>query len=252
MPEQLMPNPWLSIITVCFNDAKNLQRTLNSIRNQHCNLIQSIVIDGGSTDHSLDIIHSNPDVITDWISEKDEGLYDAMNKGLTFVKGDYILFLNAGDVFHNDNVVHLTKASNEGEDVLYGDAIIVNEDGSFKSPLHKKTPHHLNWKSFKNGMVVCHQAIFVKFSISAQYNLKYKIAADIDWAIRTLKNSTSTRYLGFIVCDFQTGGLSSNRKILALLERWIILRRHFGILSTLYSHLRILYEFIQSRLKRLL
>ena len=236
--------PWLSIITVCYNDSNNLSRTIQSIRNQQCDFIQSIVIDGGSIDNTLSIIHENSDVISDWISEKDRGLYDAMNKGIALVKGKYILFLNAGDLFHDPQVVSFAKSNGNDADVIYGDAIIVNQDGSYKSQSHKKTPPRLTWKSFKYGMVVCHQSMFIKSIIAMKYDIKFKISADIDWAIRTVKNAKTTKYLGITICDFQTGGLSSQYKRLALMERWTILSTHFGVVTSLISHGKIIYKFI--------
>jgi glycosyltransferase involved in cell wall biosynthesis len=235
MPER--SNPWLSIITVCLNDCKNLIRTLQSIRDQKCPYIQCILVDGDSIDDTKTVIESNLDVITDWISEKDKGLYDAMNKGMQMAKGEYILFLNAGDVFHDTQVVSYAYEHHAMEDILYGDAIFVHEDGTYKSPRHKVLPTTLDLRSFKNGMVVCHQALFVKSSVAATYNLKYKIAADLDWAIRSIKIARNTRYLGITVCDFQAGGLSSRRRRLALIERWKILSGEYGWFETMRSHL---------------
>ncbi len=235
----------LSIITVCFNDQDNLAKTLNSIRSQGYKYIQSIIIDGGSKDNTKTLIQSNLDIINYWISEPDAGLYDAMNKGLKQVHGDYVLFLNAGDIFHNTSVVAHAMQSAGGADLLYGDAIIVYEDGSYKSPLHKVTPKSLNWQDFKNGMVVCHQAIFAKPTITATYNIDYKIAADIDWAIRTIRQAKSIQYLSIIICDFQTGGLSSKKRSLALKERWIILEKYFGTWNTIISH----FKFLVRRIK---
>lgn len=231
------PKPWLSIITVCYNDSKNLTRTLQSIRDQNCDFIQCILVDGGSTDNTKTVIEAHLDVITDWVSEKDNGLYDAMNKGLRMSKGEYILFLNAGDIFHTNQVVRYAYSHHASQEILYGDADFVHEDGTYKSPRHKELPTTLDWRSFKYGMVVCHQALFVKSSVAATYDLSYKIASDLDWAIRSVKNAKSTKYLGIKVCDFQTGGLSSKRRKLALIERWKILYIEFGWLQALWSHL---------------
>lgn len=245
-------NPWLSIITVCLNDCNNLIRTLQSIRDQQCDNIQSILVDGDSSDATKTVIHDYLDVITDWVSEKDQGLYDAMNKGMRMAKGEYILFLNAGDVFNHAQVISYAYTHHSTEDILYGNAIFVHEDGTYKSPRHKVLPTTLDLRSFKNGMVVCHQALFVKSSVAATYDLNYKIAADLDWAIRSIKQARNTKYLGITVCNFQAGGLSSRRRKSALLERWRILSREFGWFETLCSHLSIPLKFVLWKTKSIL
>ena len=165
-------NPWLSIITACLNDGKNLKKTIQSIRDQQADFIEYIIVDGKSNDDTLNIIEENKQIIQAWLSEKDEGVYDAMNKGLKMVNGQYILFMNAGDTFYNTSVLRNIKEQQRDEDVLYGNAIFVHEDGKYKSPRHKILPSNLDWKSFKNGMVVCHQALLIKKTMVASYNLK--------------------------------------------------------------------------------
>lgn len=235
---------WLSIVTVCYNDEKNLTRTLDNLRRQPKDHVQIIVIDGGSEDNSKNIIQANQDLISDWVSEKDKGLYDAMNKGIQMCRGQYIVFLNAGDVFHDDHVLPYVFQNHQNADILYGDSIFVHQDGSYKSPRHKIIPKSLNWKSYKKGMVICHQALFVKSSIAVLYNTTYKVCADLDWAIRSTKKAASTCNLGITVCDFQDDGISSRKRIQALIERWRILSHHYGIWQTFWNHLSIPLAFI--------
>lgn len=236
-------NPWLSIITACLNDGKNLKKTIQSIRDQQADFIEYIIVDGKSNDDTLNIIEENKQIIQAWLSEKDEGVYDAMNKGLKMVNGQYILFMNAGDTFYNTSVLRNIKEQQRDEDVLYGNAIFVHEDGKYKSPRHKILPSNLDWKSFKNGMVVCHQALLIKKTIVASYNLKYKVAADLDWAIRSVKNASRIRNLKFIICNFQFGGMSDIQKKKALQERWHILIDHYGLITTLWCHLKIPFTY---------
>ena len=231
--------PWLSIITVCYNDAKNLSRTLQNIREQRSKTIQLIVVDGDSTDDTKSVIRSYQDVITDWISEKDGGLYHAMNKGLRLAKGEYIVFLNAGDVFHDPQVISFIYHHHHNEEILYGDAVFVDQEGTFKSSRHKKIPKELNWLSFRDGMVICHQALIVKSTKAVLYDTQYQVCADLDWAIRITKKAESTLNLGMTVCDFQRGGISDKRRNTALLERWRILHKYFGLKATLWSHIKI-------------
>lgn len=231
--------PWLSIITVCYNDAKNLSRTLQNIREQRSKSIQLIVVDGDSNDDTISVIRSYQDVITDWISEKDAGLYHAMNKGIRLAKGEYVVFLNAGDVFHDPQVISFIHNHHHNEEILYGDAVFVDQEGTFKSSRHKKIPKELNWLSFRDGMVICHQALIVKTAKAVLYDIQYQVCADLDWAIRIAKKAESTRNLGITVCDFQRGGISDKRRNTALLERWRIQQKHFGLKATLWSHIKI-------------
>jgi glycosyltransferase involved in cell wall biosynthesis len=238
-PEQ---GPLLSIITVCLNDLENLKSTLGSITSQTYPNKEIIIIDGGSKDGSVEFIQSNANRISYWSSEPDKGLYDAMNKGIQKSKGDYILFLNAGDTFHNDQVAEYAMLHAGESDILYGDAVMVNKDQSYRGLRHKKLPPSLSWKDFSQGMVVCHQALFIKPMVIVPYDLKYKISADIDWAIRCLRMTNSVKNLGITICHFQAGGLSSRRRRLALKERWDIIKKHFGFWKALWSHLVILYK----------
>lgn len=236
--------PWLSIITVCFNDAKNLLRTLQNIREQRSKRIQLIVVDGDSNDDTKSVIRSYRDVITDCISEKDAGLYHAMNKGILLARGEYLVFLNAGDVFHDPQVIAFIYNHQQNEHILYGDADFVDQEGVFKSRRHKKIPKELSWLSFRNGMVICHQALIVKKDKVLLYDTQYEVCADLDWAIRITKEAESTRNLGITVCDFQRGGISDKRRNRALLERWRILQKHFGLIATLWSHVKIPKAFL--------
>jgi glycosyltransferase involved in cell wall biosynthesis len=231
--------PWLSIITVCFNDAQNLSRTLKNIRDQRSKTIQLIVVDGDSNDDTKSVIRSYRDVITDYLCEKDDGLYYAMNKGIALAKGEYVVFLNAGDVFHDPQVIAFIHNHHRNEDILYGDAFFVDQEGDFKSRRHKKIPKKLNWLSFRDGMVICHQALIVKTAKALLYDTQYEVCADLDWAIRITKEAESTRNLGITVCDFQRGGISDKRRSRALLERWHILQKHFGLKATLWSHIKV-------------
>lgn len=230
----------LSVITVCYNDAKNLLITLENVRQQTYPHIECIVVDGGSTDETMQVIMASSERIQHWVSQPDNGLYDAMNRGMKMASGDYLIYLNAGDRFYNEQVVAHAMSQSSGHDVLYGDAIVVNQDGSYKSLRHKKVPSKLDWMSFTQGMVVSHQALIISTSIVEPYDLKYKITADIDWAIRCLQKSKSTYHLGVTICKFQTGGISSQRRASALPERWKILNHHFGLIRTTWAHLIIL------------
>ena len=153
---------FFSVITVTYNAEKTLERTIRSVREQkNCN-IEYIIIDGGSSDRTLEIINRSSDCVDKWISEPDKGLYDAMNKGLKQATGDYLLFLNAGDTLQgNDAIAKITQVAERENipDILYGETDLVDNNGQFIAHRRLRTPERLTWKSFRMGMLVCHQAL---------------------------------------------------------------------------------------------
>ena len=121
----------LSIITVTYNAEQTLERTLKSVRSQSYSDIEHIVVDGKSTDNTISLIKKLEGDKMKWISEPDQGLYDAMNKGIKMATGDYLCFLNAGDTFFNENTVKLIMQSNNTADIFYGETAIVDINGKF-------------------------------------------------------------------------------------------------------------------------
>ncbi len=233
----------VSIITVVYNAAESLKKTVKSIQSQTHQDIEYIVVDGKSTDGTLQVIEQHAATITKFISEKDQGIYDAMNKGLALATGELVLFMNAGDLFYNSTTLADSLQGYIDEDVLYGDAAIMNTSGlAYKLRDHKCPPRQLTWRSLQRGMVVCHQSLLVRRSIAPFYELRYKIAADIDWTIRLLKQSTRVKNTHLVVCKFLEGGTSSQRRNRSWLERWKILQQHYGIVLTSINHLGFLLE----------
>ena len=171
------PHPKFSIITVTYNAGKVLEDTIQSVVFQTYRNVEYIIVDGGSTDNTLEIAHKYRERISKIISEPDKGLYDAMNKGIRIATGDFLCFLNAGDELHENEtlqqMVHSLKGT-EMPDVMYGETAIVDEEGHFLHMRRLSTPEQLNWKSFKQGMLVCHQAFFPRreLAIANLYNLR--------------------------------------------------------------------------------
>ena len=149
-------HPKFSIITVTYNAGKVLEDTIQSVITQTYKNVEYILVDGGSTDNTLNIINQYRSMIQQVVSEPDQGLYDAMNKGIRMATGDYICFLNAGDAFHEDDtlqqMVHSIAVNNTLPDVLYGETAIVDEEGHFLRMRRLSTPEHLTWKSFQHGI----------------------------------------------------------------------------------------------------
>jgi glycosyltransferase involved in cell wall biosynthesis len=245
--------PIISVITVTYNAELLLEGTIQSIIQQTYPNIEYVVVDGASKDTTVQIIEKYAQMgkINTWISEKDNGLYDAMNKAIRLAKGDYIIFMNAGDSFYGNNTLEnifkntIEKSKNsENADIYYGDAQIL-EDGTHKilglrsQITPHKLPKSLSWRSMRMGMVVCHQAFIVKRSIAGFYDTNYQLSADIDWVIRCLKKSTQVIDTKQIICNFIQGGLTTQRRKKSLSERYEILKKHFGIFANWLNHVSI-------------
>ncbi|HQH41247.1 MAG TPA: glycosyltransferase family 2 protein [Bacteroidales bacterium] len=237
--------PKCSIITVVYNGESVLPLTLQSIICQTFKSYEYIVIDGASVDGTIDFIRNNQMHIGKWISEKDQGLYDAMNKGLALAQGEYVWFLNAGDRIFDEQTLERTFAEAPPDaDIIYGDTMIADDQGKDIGPRRLKPPENLSWKSLRDGMVVCHQSVIVKRSLAETYDIRYKVAGDYEWLIRVLKKAKTAYYTGFYVCRFLEGGINKKRIIKALAERFEVMVRHFGLLPTLLRHFVIGWRFI--------
>ncbi len=243
-----MNKPKISIITVVFNGEKYIEKTVQSVVSQDYDNIEYIIIDGKSTDNTIKILEAYRNKIAVLISEKDKGIYDAMNKGQQAATGDLLWFLNGGDYIPNPDTVSKLLKNYQNEDVIYGQAGIVNEKNEFLGLRRLVVPPKLTWKSFRLGMVVCHQALLVKRTISQLYDLNYQIAADIDWAIRTVKKAHFTKYVPIIVCYYLEGGFSDKKRIESLKERWHIMRKHYGFGLTFISHIQIVINILLYKL----
>jgi glycosyltransferase involved in cell wall biosynthesis len=243
--------PKLTIITITYNAERFLERTILSITEANQNFdIEYLVIDGSSKDGTVSIIEKYDKHISRWISEPDGGLYDAMNKGLAMATGEYVWFLNAGDEIHDGQVLsRLFEQFSTEADVYYSDALFVNNDGSAVGLRSQVTPHslpqNLKWQDMALGMKVCHQAFIVRRTIALKYDIS-NLSADIGWEIECLKASTKTVYLDFVLCKYLTGGLSVQKHRQSLIDRFKVLKKHFGLLPTIWHHAIIFWRKISS------
>ncbi len=237
-----MDKPVFTVITVTYNAGETLIPTIESVCNQTYPHVEYILIDGASTDQTLEIAHAYQARIATLISEPDQGLYDAMNKALRYATGDYICFLNAGDRFHSltllSDIAAPLKTQSCAPDVLYGQTVLIDSTGRYLRMRHYSAPEKLSWKSFQKGMLVCHQAFWVKRSLWEPYDLQYRFSADFDWCIRMLKKSTLCFYTHRILIDYLDEGLTTQNHKASLLERFRIMTVHYGWLLTLWAHLR--------------
>lgn len=232
-------HPKFSIITVTYNAGAVLEDTIQSVITQTYRNVEYIIVDGGSKDHTLNIINRYREHIHTLVSEPDKGLYDAMNKGIRLATGDYLCFLNAGDELHEDDTLQLMVHSITGTelpDVLYGETAIVDEEGHFLRMRRLSAPENLNWKSFKDGMLVCHQAFFPRRELAEPYDLRYRFSADFDWCIRIMKKSHTLHNTHLTLIDYLNEGMTTRNHRASLHERFRIMCRHYGYLSTLARH----------------
>lgn len=246
-----MKNPLkISIVTVVYNGQQLIERTIKSIVNQTYSNIEYIIIDGASTDNTLDIIKPYSSKITKIISEKDKGIYDAMNKGLQLATGEYILFINAGDELYSSTILTQIFSSEINADAYYGNTTVTNENEVLIGDRRLAPPEHLTWKSLQRGMCVSHQSFIAKRSLCEEYNITYRIAADFDWVIRVLKKSEKVVNTRNYVSKFLEGGASQKRQIQGLKERFRIMVKHYGLFATLWNHLYILLRYPIHKLTR--
>ncbi|NPA36731.1 MAG: glycosyltransferase [Chlorobi bacterium] len=247
----------ISLITVTFNCANTLNDTLNSVRKQNCRNLEYIIIDGASTDGSVDIIKNNNDIISYWSSSADEGLYDAMNKGIRQATGDYIGFLHSDDMFFSDNT--LNKIFNALEsytpDVLYGDLQYVNaSDTSKVVRLWKSNAFHPGL--LKMGWMPPHPTLYIKREVMVKtgfFNTSYKIAADYDYILRLFsKHAKNFYYHPHVIIKMRLGG-ESNKSIKNIIKkskedlRALKTNKAGGLLTLILKNLRKLPQFLNHR-----
>lgn len=237
----------ISIITVVYNGVKYLESTIQSIAGQTSKDFEYLVIDGGSTDGTLDIIKKYESKIDYWITEPDKGLYDAMNKGLKRASGDFVWFINAGDkVYDAETVGKLIALAKKTEaDLLYGETLVINEKGNPIGMRRQPAPENLTWTSLKLGMVVCHQSFIPARRIAPLYDLNYSCSSDIDWVIKCLKKADNIVNSKLILSQFLDGGRSKKTIFPSIKERFRIMVTNYGFIITLLNHISIALRFFR-------
>lgn len=239
--------PKVSIITISFNAEKYIERTIKSVVAQTYSNLEYIIVDGSSKDNTTNIIKKYDTMISSWISEPDKNLFDAMNKGLEMATGDYVLFMNSGDCIQSNNSLENLMKNAQNADLIYSKAEYIDKNGN-RRVWHKitPTPSKLNVRSFLNGMVVCHQCMIVKKTISPYYRIEpWKISNDIDWAIRVMKNVKKVHFIDDTFCLYLEGGISKNNRVKAAMERFNILVLHFGWVPTIIQQVKIILQLIR-------
>lgn len=245
--------PLLSIVTVSRNAEREMKLTADSIALQTFRNFEWIVIDGASTDATVEVArHIGDPESTIIVSEPDRGVYDAMNKGLSLVKGTYVLFLNAGDRLHSADTLQIiadTAVRHDYPGIIYGQTDIVNVDGRKISDRHLLAPDSLTLQSFANGMVVCHQSFVALTELTQPFDLRYRFSADYDWCIRCLQHSRHNVNARCTIADYLAGGQTSANRRRSLAERFKIMSTYFGTAASAARHVRFLSRHLLNRLR---
>lgn len=230
----------LSVITVTYNAAHTLERTLRSVQEQTFPYIEHVIVDGNSRDDTIALIQQYENEKMNWVSEPDKGLYDAMNKAARRATGDYLCFLNAGDTFFaTDSVERMMQNMESGPspDIIYGETAIVDEKGTFLHMRRLKAPEKLTWRSFQQGMLVCHQAFVVKNKLFEPYDLSYSFSSDFDWCIRMMKKAEGIQNSHLTLINYLHEGMTTIHRKTSLKERYCIMVKYYGQVSTFFHHI---------------
>ena len=232
----------LTVATVCYNAAEELEKTIQNVATQTYPNIEYIVIDGNSKDNTVEIIKKHESKISNWISEPDKGIYDAMNKAIQLAKGDYILFMNAGDTFSKNTIIEEIfleiyqkfDKTTDFPDLIYGDYTVVNQ--TFSETV-KAEALEKPWR----GMKFCHQSMLLKTKLAQKqlFSGNY-VTSDFEQVYELYQKGISFYYFPKSIANFKTDGLSSKNKIKVRFESKEIVNKHDKSLKTLISFWKLI------------
>lgn len=232
----------ITIITINRNNSKGLDKTIRSVIEQSYTNYEYIIIDGASTDESIEVIKKYAENINYWVSEPDKGIYDAMNKAIDRASGEWICFMNSGDSFYNQNALNdiFEKESDNisGFDVIYGNTVMITRPVIFLS-----IPVQLDLMPIDKPF--CHQSVFVRLNVQKAYkfNLDYKICADYDFFLSLYKNGFKFKYIDCIVACFDTiDSFSAN-------DSWLVVEEHCRI-KGIHSKVKVYSLIIKKKFRR--
>jgi glycosyltransferase involved in cell wall biosynthesis len=232
----------ISIITSVYNNKDTIKDAIKSVLNQTYKNIEYIVVDGGSTDGTVEVIKQYEDKIDKFISEPDKGIYDGLNKGIKLATGDVIAFLHSDDIYPDNNTIEkiMNLFNKDNVDGVYGDLIYVKKDDINKIIRYWKSCD-FNADLLKKGWMPAHPTLFLKKEIYEKYgvfDLNFKIAGDYDFMLRILKENPKLKYLPEVLYVMRVGG-ESNKSLKNIVnkskEDYIALKRnHIGGIGTLF------------------
>lgn len=242
-----MPKPFVSVITVSFNADKYIEETIKSVIEQTYDNIEYIIIDGGSSDKTLEIIKKYEDKIDYYISEKDGGIYDAMNKGIEAAHGEWISFMNAGDIFFNKTVVEDIFLSNDfkGVDIVYGNHEV-------RYPNKKRVALAKEMKNIWQGSCFSHQSAFIssKFHKENRYNISNRIVADFEFFYKAYRSGAIFKHVDVLASSITSGGLSDIKRFDSIVARWNVVEKDTFV--NLYYVWLILKESLKEIVKKVI
>jgi glycosyltransferase involved in cell wall biosynthesis len=240
--------PLLSIITVVRNDPVNLAKTLESVKSQSFRDYELVVVDGGSSNETLDVIRKYEAQITTWFTEKDNGIYDAMNKGIRAARGLYIEFLNAGDSYIEPRSLEVVFAGDNQEyDAIYGEIKLFDKNGNFLGQVPALDFTIENLKCFGTG-TVNHQAFFVRKSKAPFFANKYSLKAELNWYIDILTRNKGLTFkrLPLAIINYRQGGKGHQHFWKNLYEWTCVVQSKFGFMQNIRNR-RTYWMFIKYR-----
>lgn len=202
----------ISIITITYNSGKTLEKTIKSIESQSYKDIEYLIIDGGSTDNTIDIIKKYENVVTKWISEPDKGISDAFNKGINMATGDLIGLINSDDILYKEALYNIVENYDENIDIFYGDKIVI--DNNISSRSYQKA---LSLDMIKYSLPFCHQSCFIRKSCYKKfglYSMDYKYCMDFDLILKMYKGGSKFKYIEYPISEFAFGGASDSYEAL--------------------------------------
>lgn len=246
--------PLVTVITVVFNGVEQLDVTIQSVISQTYDNFEYIIIDGGSNDGTLEIIRKYEEKIDYWVSERDEGVYDAMNKGIDLAGGSWINFMNAGDQFFDGMVIEsifMNEMKHDEIDVIYGDVLVVYPQYNYISKVRKAGRLSDLWK----GMQFSHQSVLIaaEYIKRNKFNPVYSLAADFNLLYSAYREGRSFFYTGQILASTSAGGASDIQRVRVYRERLRIVSRMNGkVLALLYYLIRMVDACVRWALKRVL
>jgi glycosyltransferase involved in cell wall biosynthesis len=255
LPKNKALSPTFSIVTVVFNGEQWLEQTILSVKNQTYPYIEYIIVDGKSTDGSMDIVKKYAALMPNlkYISEKDQGIYDAMNKGQKMATCDFIWYMNAGDeIYSPETVENLIKKITPATDVIFGETMLIDENRQPIGTMSELSTRKLPKKAFRyteylKGMLVVHQSFLARRTHCNPFIVD-NLCADFDWCIELVKSARDMAPANQILSKYLTGGVSKQRHNRSLRDRYWVMQRHFGHIRTIITHVRIVFRSIWHRI----
>lgn len=226
-----MNKPLISVITVTYNAEQYLERTIQSVRGQDYDAIEYIVIDGASNDGTIDIIRQYADDIDFWVSEADEGIYDAMNKAIDVASGEWINFMNAGDTFADvDTISMFVERIDEDADLICGNMWRNKEGLTLRKPLGLEYVY--------DAMFVWHQALFTRTGLMKEmkFDKRLKVAGDYEFVLRCYSEGCTFKFIDLPIANYLEGGVSQQNDTLVRIEALYVQSRYFENVENIFKH----------------